>query len=237
MREIASKIKLISYTKNPEKVISAAVRQCYSSKSAAQLMQKITPQKRGELIRLVISSGHTSTIEHVSFTFTIEGVSRSMTHELVRHRIASYSQQSQRYVSAADFKYIVPPTIRSNKKLLKKYKDELILIKNLYEEMVNDGIPKEDARFILPNACETKIVVTMNARSLFNFLARRMCNRAQWEIRFVAHQMHKLLMKVAPNVFKFAGPTCKTEDICWEGERNCGIPAKLKKIKLLSHVK
>lgn len=231
------KVTLISYTKDPEKIVAAAVRQCYSPDSAAEMKEKLSEAEQAKLIKMVVATGHTSTIEHVSFTFAVEGVSRVLTHELVRHRIASYSQQSQRYISGMKFGYVTPPTIRSNEEALKLYEYTVYNLGMVYERLLNLAIPKEDARFILPNATDVKIVITMNARSLFNFLQKRMCNRAQWEIRTMAYAMHAELMKVAPNIFKYAGPTCKTENICWEGERNCGLPKKDKTIKLLSHVK
>lgn len=231
------KINLISYTKDPEKVVAAAVRQCYSPDSAADIFSKTTEADRAKFIKMVVATGHTSTVEHVSFTFAVEGVSRVLTHELVRHRIASYSQQSQRYINGKNFGFVVPPTIQANPEAFKLFDYTVYNLGMVYERLIDLGIPKEDARFVLPNATDVKIVVTMNARSLFNFLQKRMCNRAQWEIRTMAYLMHAELMKIAPNIFKYAGPTCKTENICWEGERNCGLPKKDKTIKLLSHVK
>lgn len=231
------KVILLSYTKDPEKVIAAAIRQCYSPNSAQVMKRKMTDAERAKMIKMVIGSGHTSTIEHASFTFAIEGVSRVLTHELVRHRIASYSQQSQRYINGKNFGYVMPPTITSKKEASKIFNDTIKELGEKYEKLIELGIPKEDARFILPNATDVKIVVTMNARSLFNFLARRMCNRAQWEIRTMAYAMHKELIKVAPEIFKYAGPTCKTEGICWEGDRHCGLPDKIKTIELKSHIK
>lgn len=231
------KVTLISYTKDPEKIVAAAVRQCYSKDAAVKIKNKLTDAERTKLIKMVIGSGHTSTIEHVSFTFAIEGVSRVLTHELVRHRIASYSQQSQRYINGKNFEFVIPPTIAAKKEAKDLFNATIKELGEKYQKFIELGIPKEDARFILPNATDVKIVVTMNARSLFNFLARRMCNRAQWEIRTMATLIHRELMKVAPKIFRYAGPTCKTEDICWEGERHCGLPDKIKTIKLLSHVK
>jgi len=230
-------VKLIAYTKDPEKVVAAAIRQCYSADSAAKMKNKLTAAERAKLIKMVIASGHTSTIEHVSFTFAVSGVSRVLTHELVRHRIASYSQQSQRYINGQNFGFVVPPKISANKEARKIFEATIKDLGKKYEQLIQLGIPKEDARFILPNATDVKMVITMNARALFNFLARRMCNRAQWEIRSLAYAMHRELLKVAPHIFKYAGPTCKTEGICWEGERHCGLPQKDKSIKLLSHVK
>lgn len=234
-KEAKLHVELIGYTKDAEQIVAAAIRQCYSAVGAQELKKAIPQEKRAILIRQVVSSNHTSTIEHVSFTFAIEGVSRVLTHELVRHRVASYSHQSQRYVSAENFQYIVPPTVRSKKNTLKIYQDIVAKDQKIYNQLLELGIPKEDARFVLPNAAETKIVVTMNARSLFNFLQRRMCNRAQWEIRTLAYKMHALLMKVAPNIFRYAGPTCQTEKICWEGKLNCGLPEKKKDIEIRSH--
>lgn len=235
IKETKLKVKLIGYTKDAEQIVAAAIRQCYSGLSGSELKKKISPEKRAKLIRQVIGSDHTSTIEHVSFTFAIEGVSRALTHELVRHRIASYSHQSQRYVTADNFKYLIPPSIKTNKEALAIYKKAIKEDQDYYNQLLNLGIPKEDARFMIPNGIETKIIVTMNARSLFNFLRRRMCNRAQWEIKTLAYQMHKLLMKVAPNIFKFSGPSCQTEKICWEGDLNCGLPKVKKDIELRSH--
>ncbi len=234
-KQVKLNVKLIGYTKNAEQIVAAAIRQCYSASGASELTQKIPVEKRAKLIRQVVSSDHTSTIEHISFTFAIEGVSRVLTHELVRHRIASFSQQSQRYVAADNFNYIIPPTIISKPDALKIYKKIIADDQKIYNELLEMGVPKEDARFVLPNAAETKIVVTMNARSLFNFLRRRMCNRAQWEIRTLAYKMHAELMKVAPNIFCFAGPSCKTEKICWEGKLNCGLPNTKKDIEIKSH--
>jgi len=231
------KVKLLSYTKDAERVVAAAVRQCYSPDGAAKMKTKLSNREVGKLIKMVIESDHTSTIEHVSFTFAVEGVSRVLTHELVRHRIASYSQQSQRYISGTNFGYVVPPSIARKKETLERYKRAMEIDMELFEYLKKMEIPNEDARFVLPNATDVKIVVSMNARSLFNFLKKRMCNRAQWEIRTMAHLIHKELMKIAPKIFKYAGPTCKTEGLCWEGERNCGLPKKNKKIKLMSHIK
>jgi thymidylate synthase (FAD) len=231
------KVKLIAYTKDPEKVVAAAIRQCYSPDSAEKMKSKLSDAEQAKLIKMVVATGHTSTIEHVSFTFAVEGVSRVLTHELVRHRIASYSQQSQRYINGKNFGFVMPPTIAAKNDAKAVFDQTLKELGERYEKLIEMGIPKEDARFILPNATDVKIVVTMNARSLFNFLARRMCNRAQWEIRMMATLMHKELMKIAPKIFKYAGPTCKTENICWEGDRNCGLPAKIKTIELKSHVK
>ena len=213
-------------------MIVAAIRQCYSPLSGKDLWDKVTDDQKARLIRQIISSGHTSTIEHATFSFAIEGVSRALTHQLVRHRLASYSQKSQRYVSEGGFEYILPPKIAAIPEAKKLYLAELQKIQEDYNKLIELGIPAEDARMLLPNACETKIVVTMNARALFNFFEERLCNRAQWEIRIMAGMMLKELRKVAPLIFKYAGSTCTTEKICWQGKLHCGKPDKDKTIEL-----
>lgn len=232
MKQAKLKVTLLSHTKDPERTIVAAIRQCYSPLSGAELWEKVTDDQKKRLIKQVVASGHTSTIEHASFTFAIEGVSRALTHQLVRHRIASYSQKSQRYVKEGGFEFILPPTINKNSEAKKIYLDELKNIQESYEKLLTLEIPAEDARMILPNGCETKIVVTMNCRSLFNFFSERMCMRAQWEIRQMATLMLAECKKIAPDIFKYAGPTCVTEKICWQGKLNCGKPARNKSIEL-----
>ncbi|MCX6810125.1 MAG: FAD-dependent thymidylate synthase [Candidatus Berkelbacteria bacterium] len=232
MKQAKLKVTLLSHTKDPERTIVAAIRQCYSQESGAELWEKVTDDQKKRLIKQVVASGHTSTIEHASFTFAIEGVSRALTHQLVRHRIASYSQKSQRYVKDGGFEFILPPTINKNSEAKKIYLNGLKNIQENYGKLLALEIPAEDARMILPNGCETKIVVTMNCRSLFNFFAERLCMRAQWEIRQMATLMLVECKKIAPDIFKYAGPTCVTEKICWQGKLNCGKPARNKSIEL-----
>lgn len=238
IRVIMIKVKLIGYTREPEQNVTAAIRQCYSAVGAKEIKKKVNQETIERLIRQVLESGHTSTVEHASFTFAIEGVSRACTHQLVRHRLASYSQQSQRYVDLSKNKlnYITPLDIAKNKKMLSEYKKTMAIIENRYRAMIQSGIKPEDARFILPNACETKIVMTMNARSLLNFFKERCCNRAQWEIRTLANLMLKEVKKVAPNIFQNAGPTCFNEKICWEGGRSCGRWQTIKGAQLKSRI-
>ena len=166
--------------------------------------------------------GHLSTLEHVTFTFAIEGVSRVLTHQLVRHRIASYSQQSQRYVKEHDFETIVPASIASKPEAKAKFDKLMTEIQAMYDEFIALDIPAEDARYILPNATETKIVCTFNARSLLNFFSLRCCTRAQWEIRALANEMLRQCQAVAPVIFENAGPTCVSEGVCHEGAMSCG---------------
>ena len=206
-------VRLISHTPDPEKVIATAAKLCYSSSDVEHLMEGLTDEKVESFLNLLFDLGHESPIEHATFTFAIEGISRACSHQLVRHRIASYSQKSQRYVNEGGFDYIVPPSIERHAYLKTLFETEMNHIQNKYDylrsclttEIMNDeGISKEaaekraneDARFLLPNACETKIVVTMNIRSLFNFFKERCCNRAQWEIRAVAMEMWHLCMEV-----------------------------------------
>lgn len=173
----------------------------------------------------LIGLGHESPLEHVSFTFGIEGISRACSHQLVRHRIASYSQKSQRYVSENDFDFVYPESISNNEEAKSSYEYCMNIIDRTYNELLSCGIDKEDARMVLPNACDTQIIVTMNARSLLNFFKHRCCNRAQWEIRELADKMLRQCKKVAPNLFKYAGPSCLYNK-CTEGEMSCGNPRK-----------
>lgn len=220
------KCKLISHTPEPEKVVSIAAKLCYSKSDVDGLITGVlTGNDTEKFIDKLKGMGHESPLEHVSFTFAIEGVSRTLTHQLVRHRIASYSQKSQRYVSENDFEYIVPPSIANGAGVL-LYDKLMKQIKQTYTLLVNMNIPKEDARYVLPNATETKIIVTMNARSLFNFFSLRCCTHAQWEIRQLANLMLPEVQKIAPILFKNAGASCK-KGYCPEGERSCGLAPTL----------
>lgn len=175
--------------------------------------------------------GHASTMEHVTFTFAIEGISRVLTHQLVRHRIASYSQQSQRYVSEHDFEYILPPSIAENDEAKAKFENLMHTIRQTYDELVAMDVPKEDARYVLANATETKVLATFNARSLLNFFSLRCCNRAQWEIRQMAYLMLAEVKKVAPLLFKNAGATCVRTGRCPEGAMTCGKFKEMLKLR------
>lgn len=216
------KVKLLEYTPNPEHVVAMAARLCYSSSGAEELAEKISDEKAREMVRKMVTLGHGSTIEHVSFTFGIEGVSRVLTHQLVRHRIASYDQQSQRYVAAHGFSYITPPSVEEKPEAKAKYDELLATIRKTYDELAEMGVPKEDARYVLANATETKILVTMNARSLLHFFNLRCCNRAQWEIRDMAYKMLAEVRKVAPTLFHNAGASCVNTGRCPEGAMTCG---------------
>lgn len=216
-------VKLLRHTPEPEKTVAMSARLCYSPIGAAQLEEKMSDEQAAKLVRKLVEMGHFSTLEHVTFTFAIEGVSRVLTHQLVRHRIASYSQQSQRYVKEHDFETIMPPTISSRPEAKAKFEQLMADIQARYNEFTDEfGIPAEDARYVLPNAAETKIVATFNVRSLMNFFSLRCCNRAQWEIRQLAEKMLAECKKAAPVLFENAGPTCVSEGICREGAMSCG---------------
>ncbi len=245
-------VTLLAHTPEPEKLIAAAAKLCYSSNGASDLMDNLTDEKASDFVNMISSIGHESPFEHVSFTFAVEGISRACSHQLVRHRIASYSQKSQRYVNENGFDFIIPPDIEAideAKELFLRQMESItenyekladILTKKHTETLMKEGlsekeaaskarkIANEDARFILPNACETKIVVTMNIRSLFNFFKHRCCNRAQWEIRELAIEMYKICYKIAPSVFAKAGPSCCTGP-CKEGKMSCGKASEVKK--------
>lgn len=213
--------KLLSHTPEPEKVVAAAARLCYSASSIDTLLQ-LEPTAAARLIRKVLGLGHLSVLEHVTCSFGVEGISRACSHQLVRHRVASYSQQSQRYVSHSEpFEAVVPQSIKDNSTLLERYEELMGQIHATYAELLDTGIPAEDARFVLPNAAATKIVISMNARELHHFFALRCCRRAQWEIRAMATRMLHQCRALSPVLFETAGPPCLGGP-CPEGSMSCG---------------
>ena len=224
------KVKLLAYTPEPEKVVAIAARLCYSNKADIDtIAEGFTEEEIKKFVSELIATGHHSTLEHVSFTFGIEDVSRVLTHELVRHRIASYSQRSQRYCSEGECNFLLPNNI-SNGETIKIYDDTYDNIKDTYNSLIKEGIAKEDARYILPNGTATRIIVTMNARSLLHFFALRCCTRAQLEIRQLANEMLKLVKSVAPILFMKGGPSCDQMGYCPEGNRCCGKAPTLQKL-------
>lgn len=224
------RVTLINYTPNPEETVAAAARLCYSPAGAEEIMEQLDQEKRDGFLEMLTELGHFSPTEHVSFTFAIEGVSRALSHQLVRHRIASYSQKSQRYVNEGGFDFIIPPTVQKKPEALKVFQETMNLLQKSYATL-QELVPKEDARFVLPNACETKLVATFNTRSLFNFFQHRCCVRAQWEIRMLANKMLAEVQKVAPVLFKKAGPLCESAGYCPEGQMSCGRIEKIRKVK------
>lgn len=246
-----AKVFLLAHTPNPEFTVASAAKLCYSSSDIEGLTENLTQEKAASFVEMLSEIGHESPIEHASFTFGIEGVSRALLAQITRHRMASFSVKSQRYVREGAFEYVTPPEIEDCPEA-KKIFDEImaedqkrydrlaaILKEKHIKTFLNDGKDEktatrlaekkaiEDARFVLPNACETQMIMTMNARSLHNFFKHRCCARAQWEIQDIANQMLKLVSQVAPNLFKNAGPSCLNGP-CPEGKMSCG---KAKEVK------
>jgi thymidylate synthase (FAD) len=221
-------VVLLRHTPEPEEVVAMAAKLCYSASGVEELKEKIEAKDQAAFVEKLASIGHLSPIEHVSFTFGIEGISRACSHQLVRHRVASYSQQSQRYVQENQFDYMVPPAIKADASLYTKFESDMADAQKKYTYYISKGISAEDARFLLPNACETKIVVTMNARELLHFFRVRCCNRAQWEIREMADRMLAHVKKAAPTIFGKSGPGCLYAP-CPEGKMTCGKIEEVRK--------
>jgi thymidylate synthase (FAD) len=217
-------VRLLYHTPDPERAIAAAARLCYAPVGAAELLETMGEDAVHRVLKTIITSGHTSTLEHASYTFAIDGVSRAMTHQLVRHRLASYNQQSQRYVSyAEDPTFIVPPDVDADPERRQAFLQACADAFMAYRHMIESGVEPEDARYLLPNAMETKIVVTMNVRQLLHFFELRCCKRAQWEIRELALKMLELVEPTASYVFMDAGASCRRGP-CREGKMTCGDP-------------
>ena len=190
-------VVLVAYTPNPEELCAKAMRCCRS----AEAMHKLKLDKPAEYyIALASQTGHLSVLEHASFTFSVKDVSRVTTHQLVRHRIASYSQQSFRSVQPKDI--CIPESIKQNETLKQEFKDHYMRSLWLQQDLIEQGIPTEDFRYILPQGMLTNIVITMNARELLHFFELRLDKTAQWEIRGMAELMLHEVQKVAPNIFK-----------------------------------
>ena len=246
-----ARVYLLGHTPYPEHCVASAAKLCYSSSNIADLRNNLTDEKAAQFVEMLSEIGHESPIEHASFTFGIEGVSRALLAQITRHRMASFSVKSQRYVREGSFEYVTPPEIEAIPEAKAIY-DEIMaedqrrydaLAAVLKEKHIKTFMAEgkdektatrmaekkaiEDARFVLPNACETQMVMTMNARSLMNFFRHRCCNRAQWEIKDVADQMLALVLEVAPNLFKNAGPACVSGP-CPEGKMTCGHYKEIK---------
>jgi len=230
MPQARLKVILLKHTPEPEAVVAMAARLCYSPSDIEALEDKVGKKDQRRFVERLVKMGHMSPVEHVSFTFAIEGISRACSHQLVRHRLASFSQQSQRYVSEAEgFDYVIPPAIKADpearKAFVRAMRDAQKVYNDLREKLDALGVKGEaanqDARFVLPNAAETKIMATMNARELLHFFRVRCCNRAQWEIRAMAELMLTRAKKAAPVIFEKAGPGCLYAS-CPEGEYTCG---------------
>lgn len=217
-------VELLYHTPDPERAIATAARLCYAPVGAAELMEGMSDEQVRKVLKTVLEGGHFSTLEHASYTFAVDGVSRALTHQLVRHRLASYNQQSQRYVKFKGGTPIVePPSIAANPEAHELFTKAIDTSNEVYRALLDLGIDAEDSRYVFPNAAETKIVITMNARELMHFFSVRCCNRAQWEIRALAWKMLELARPTAPYVFATAGPSC-VYDRCHEGKMSCGNP-------------
>ncbi len=239
MEKATLKVRLISHTPDAEKVIASAAKLCYARADIDTVMDGLTPEKTEQFLEMLSSLGHESPIEHISFTFGIENVSRALLAQITRHRIASFSVQSQRYVAEDGFDFILPPAIEANEQAKALYIETMEELSRRYSALTDllmegtEGTTAdkkkaiEDARFVLPNGCTTKMMVTMNARSLLNFFRLRCCSRAQWEIRELATQMLGLVKEVCPTVFRYAGPPC-VKGGCPEGKMTCGKAKEMK---------
>lgn len=229
--QVSPKVELIRYTEDPEATVALAAKLCYSNRELPDLTDNIFEKDNSAFIAKLTDMGHLSPVEHASFTFSIEGVSRALLAQITRHRVASFSVRSQRYVSEDSFNYVVPPAIEElGAAAVARFKGQMDTIMDWYRDwqsaLGRGEKSNEDARFILPNACETKMIVTMNARELMHFFELRCCNRAQWEIRNVAWLMFEEVVKVAPNLFRDAGPGC-LRGACPEGDKACGKSAEV----------
>ena len=215
-------VSLLSHTETPERLVALAARVCYTPEGFSKIDENLSDKKVARLVRQMVDTGHHSTLEHVSFTFGIAGLSRVASHQLVRHRIASFSQASQRYISLEEcFEYEVPPAIARDDDGKKLFIEAMGHAHDTYRTLVQAGMSKEDARFVLPGAARSQIMVTMNARSLINFFGLRTCERAQQEIRLTARKMLELVREVAPNIFYKAGPSCDSLGYCPDDYRKC----------------
>lgn len=235
MPKAKMKVVLLRHTYDADEIVALGARLCYAQADIETLQERISKKDQGKFIESLMQRGHLSVIEHASFTFAVEGVSRAVLAQITRHRIASFSVQSQRYVSMEQgFDYIVPPAIEAlGTQAAEEYAEQMEKVHAWYcdwqEKLGGQGEKSnEDARFVLPNAAATRMLVTMNARELLHFFELRCCNRAQWEIRALAWEMLQLCREAAPEMFKIAGPACMRGG-CPEGKATCGKPyAKIK---------
>lgn len=233
--QVKLKVALIRHTLSPEETVALGARLCYSRATIDDLNQRVSAKDQSAFVQKIMGMGHESVLEHASFTFGVEGVSRVLLAQLTRHRLASFSVQSQRYVSYEDgFGYIMPPKIADlGQEAQEEYTRQMQQMHAWYrdwqEKLGNAGEgSNEDARFVLPGACETRLMMTMNVRELRHFFSLRMCSRAQWEIRALATEMHRLCMEVAPALFADGGPGC-LRGACPEGAKSCGKAGEIKR--------
>ena len=235
---VRPKVTLLKYTSEPEKLVAAAAKLCYSSKADIDsLLESLTEDKVESFVKKLESLGHESPFEHVSFTFGIEGVSRAFLAQQSRHRHQSMSVCSQRYVLHDSVEFLIPKSIENNEKAKQEFLQLMEQIRQTYGQLIELGIPKEDARSVLPNSTPTKMIVTFNVRALWNFFHLRCCTRAQREIRLVANEMLRLCKEAAPLLFEHAGASC-VKGYCPEGSMCCGkAPVLEELLKAFQEVK
>lgn len=221
-------VSLLAHTPEPEKIVAAAARNCYSDAGALSLLEGMDGGETERFLEMLMSLGHESVLEHVTFTFSADGVSRALMAQITRHRIATFSVKSQRYVKHMEPEAVTPPSVAADSAAAEVFEEAMAAAWHAYRELVRLGVPKEDARFVLPNACTTNIVFTMNARELRHFFRLRCCNRAQWEIRALAIDMLRLVREIAPTLFRNAGPACLRGN-CPEGKMSCGKMEQVRK--------
>ena len=227
------KVQIIAHTPEPEKVIAAAAKLCYSSAADVDtLLDGLTPEKNEKFINHLMSLGHESPLEHVTFTFAVEGVSRVLTHELVRHRLASYSQRSMRFCAEGECDFYYPKNLTDEQ--AEVYNNAIEVAKDSYNKLLELGLSKQEARYVLPNATHTRIIFTMNIRSLINFCSLRACRRAQPEIQELTREMIKQLKEISPVLFKKLGPSCVYKGYCPEGDMSCGAAPTMEML-LMDH--
>jgi len=228
MAQVGLKVVLLRATPDPDEIVALGARLCYAQADVDSLRERVEAADQRAYVERVMARGHLSVTEHASFTFAVEGVSRALLAQLSRHRIASFSVQSQRYVSMADgFDYVIPPSIEAlgedERREFERQMETMHAWYRLWQEKLGGAgeTANQDARFVLPNAAATRLLVTMNARELMHFFELRCCNRAQWEIREMAWQMLAECRRAAPSLFGKAGPAC-LRGACPEGKNTCG---------------
>ena len=220
---MACEVQLVAQTPAPERVVASAAKLCYSPSRASDIFLGPGDESVVFFLKKLRSIGHLSPFEHASFTFAVDGLSRVASHQLVRHRLASFSQQSQRYVKMTSEAAVTPPSVSALPEAKDIFERQLSSAMDAYGRLIALGIPKEDARFILPHGAETSLMLTMNARELHHFFSLRLCRRAQWEIRDLARKILALAHKAAPALFEPSGPSCLTQGRCVEAQ-SCGRP-------------
>jgi len=234
---MAIDVELVAHTPDPERIVAIAARTCISDQSFGDISASLSADDIRRLLATVIMKGHHSVLEHAEFTFAISGVSRVLSHQIVRHRIASYSQLSQQRSDASLLGYVIPPEIRKRHALMAEYDELMLRCQEFYVRLADEGIPIGSARYVLPSSFQTRILMTMNARSLFNLIAQRECGAEEWEFRQVACLIHRRLLDVAPTLFGFAGPPCETDGICPEGETGYQCPRRIATRSLVTNTR